>query len=114
MKTGFLATVLVTVGSLLFATRLHGQPTFRNLTGTVQDRHHEPLKGAIVEIENEDTKSVLSYITDRSGRYSFKRLEGEADYRVWFTYRGQRSKVKEWSQFDVHHNATINLVIKEY
>jgi hypothetical protein len=114
MKARFLATVGMTIGSLLFAPSAPGQPTFRNLTGTVQDRHHEPLKGAIVEIENEDTKSIISYITDRSGRYSFKRLKGEADYRVWSTYRGQRSKVREFSQFNNQHNSTINLVVKEY
>ena len=114
MKVRFLAAVSVTIGFLMFVTTLPGQPTFRNLTGTVQDRHHEPLKGAVVEIENEDTKSVISYITDRSGRYSFRRLQGEADYRVWFTYRGQRSEVRELSQFNDHPNATINLVIKQY
>ncbi|WP_158792031.1 carboxypeptidase-like regulatory domain-containing protein [Granulicella sp. L60] len=114
MKARGLAQVLATAGLLLFAAPLSGQPTVRNLTGTVQDRHHEPLKGAIVEIENEDTKGVVSYITDRNGRYSFKRLEGEADYRIWFTYRGHRSKIRQLSQFDGRHDATINLVIKEY
>jgi hypothetical protein len=114
MKSWLRGTISITVGFLLFGTPVLAQPTFRNLTGTVQDRHREPLRGAIVEIENEDTKSVISYITDRNGRYSFKRLEGEADYRVWFTYRGQRSKIRQLSQFDDHHDATINLMVKEY
>jgi Carboxypeptidase regulatory-like domain len=114
MKSWLPGLISVTVGFLLLGTPVLAQPTFRNLTGTVQDRHHEPLMGAIVEIENEDTKSVISYITDRSGRYSFRRLEGEADYCVWFTYRGQRSKVRQLSQFDDHHDATINLMVKEY
>jgi hypothetical protein len=114
MKARFLALATVTIGCLLFATPVLGQPTFRNLTGTVQDRDHEPLRGAVVEIENENTKSVISYITDRSGRYIFKRLQGDADYHVWFTFRGQRSKVRELSQFDDHRNATINLAVKSY
>jgi hypothetical protein len=80
----------------------------------VQDRHHEPLNGAVVEIENENTKGVISYITDRSGRYNFKRIQGEVDYRVWFIYRGQRSGAKELSQFDAHPNATINLTVKSH
>jgi hypothetical protein len=114
VKAGVLAAVAVTIGLFPFATSLLGQPTFRNLTGTVQDRHHEPLKGAVVQIENEDTKNVISYLTDRSGRYSFKRLAGETDYHVWFTYRGQQSKIRELSQFNDHHDATINLVVKSY
>jgi hypothetical protein len=114
MKTRLLAAILVVMGLLLYTTTLSGQATLRNLTGTAQDRHHEPLNGAVVEIENENTKGVISYITDRNGRYSFKRIQGEVDYRVWFTYRGQRSKVRELSQFDDRPNATINLMVKSY
>ena len=112
MKTRLLAAISGGIGLLLYAAPLSGQPTLRNLTGTVQDRHHEPLNGAVVEIENENTKGIISYITDRRGRYSFKRIQGEVDYRVWFTYRGQRSRVRELSQFDDHQNATINLMVK--
>ncbi|WP_353064505.1 carboxypeptidase-like regulatory domain-containing protein [Tunturibacter psychrotolerans] len=114
MNTRLLVAVLAVMALLLRGTPLSGQPSLRNLTGTVQDRHHEPLNDAVVEIENENTKGVTSYITDRSGRYSFKRIQGEVDYRVWFTYRGQRSGVRELSQFDDHHNATINLVLKSH
>jgi hypothetical protein len=114
MNTRLLAAISVVIGLLLYAAPLSGQPTLRNLTGTVQDPQHEPLNGAVVEIENENTKGVISYITGRSGRYSFKRIQGEVDYRVWFTYRGQRSKVRELSQFDDRPNATINLMVKSY
>ena len=103
MNIRLLAAVSGVMGLLLCTASLSGQPALRNLTGTVQDRHHEPLNGAVVEIENENTKGVISYITDRSGQY-----------RVWFTYRGQRSKVRELSQFDDRPNATINLMVKSH
>src|ERR1700723_3587122 len=103
------------VAALLLCTPpIFCQLTLRNLTGTVKDRQHEPLRGAIVQVDNEETKNVISYITDRSGQYSFKRLEGETDYRVWSTYRGQRSRAKSLSKFDSHQNSTINLTIKSY
>lgn len=114
MNTRLLATISLVIGLLLYAAPLSGQPALRNLTGTVQDRQHEPLNGAVVEIENENTKGVISYITDRSGRYSFKRIQGEVDYRIWFTYRGRRSGVRELSQFDDHRNATVNLMLKSH
>lgn len=114
MNTRLLAAMLVVMGPLLYTTHSSGQATLRNLNGTAEDRHHEPLNGAVVEIENENTKGVISYVTDRSGRYSFKRIQGEVDYRVWFTYRGQRSKVRELSQFDDHPNATINLTVRSH
>jgi ABC-type molybdate transport system substrate-binding protein len=75
------------------------------------DKHHEPLKGAVVQVHNEATDAVTSFVTDRSGGYSFKRLEGNTDYRVWATYKGQRSKAKFLSQFDRHTSKPVNLVI---
>jgi hypothetical protein len=112
--TRVIATMTIAASMFLCSPSIFGQPTLRNLTGTVKDRNHEPLRGAIVQVENEETKNVISYITDRSGQYSFKRLEGETDYRVWSAYRGRRSKSKSLSKFDTHQNATINLTIRSY
>ena len=88
------------------------QHTLRNLTGIVTDPQHEPLKNAVVEVHNDDNDSVISYITDRSGRYSFKRLDGKTDYRVWATRNGQQSRRKKISQFDSSQTKTINLIIR--
>ncbi len=93
-------------------SELRAQRSFRTLQGTVTDRHHEPLKGAVVEVENQSTHGVLSYITDQSGRYSFKRLGGDTDYSVWSTYRGQHSKTRTLSLFDAHATKKIDLTIK--
>jgi hypothetical protein len=49
------------------ASAMAAQPTGRTLTGTVTDRHREPLAGAVVQVHSETTLSVVSYITDRSG-----------------------------------------------
>jgi hypothetical protein len=90
------------------------QPAYRDLTGTVTDRQHEPLRGAVVQIENEETKSVVSYITNRTGQYNFKRLDDKADYRLWATWRDQRSSVKKLTQFDANRDKVIDLVIEEH
>ncbi len=107
-----LTTRTIAAGLLLCAPYMFGQHTFRNLAGTVTDRHHEPLKGAVIQVHNESTESVASYITGRSGRYSFKRLDGNTDYRVWATYQGHRSRSKDLSSFDSNQEKVINLVIK--
>jgi len=60
----------------------------KNLSGTVTDHQHEPLKGAVVQVENDVTMGVVSYITSRDGKYSFKRLDGDTDYRLWSTSVG--------------------------
>ncbi len=104
------ATIILALS--LCVPAVFGQHTVRNLTGTVTDQHHEPLRGAVVEVHNEDTDSVVSYITGRSGRYSFKRLDGDTDYRVWATHRGHRSSEKKLSLFDMNRAKVIDLVIK--
>jgi hypothetical protein len=106
-----LAPVLL-CGILLGAAPVLGQPVGRNLTGTVTDRHHEPLAGAIVQVHSETTLSVVSYITDRAGQYVFKHLSPDDDYDVFATYRGVRSKARRLSKFDSKADRQVRLVIK--
>ncbi len=109
-----LATALLCglIPTLLSTPALYAQPSLRDLAGSVQDSSHEPLRGAVVYLENEATHSVVTYITDRSGHFSFKRLNSDVDYDVWAIFRGQDSKRKTLSQFDTHPDPVINLVIK--
>ena len=88
------------------------QPEPRTLTGTVTDRHREPLAGAVVQVHDENTGTVISYITSRSGRYTFQRLSGDDNYTVFATYRGVRSKTRFLSKFDSNPQRYIRLVIK--
>lgn len=83
----------------------------RNLLGTVTDHQHEPLKGAVVQVEDEFTLAVVSYITNRDGTYTFRHLNDDTDYRLWVNFRGRKSKVRQLSQFDSHRPKTINFVL---
>ncbi len=69
------------------------------------------MKGAIVQVQNEQTNSVVSYIADANGFYSFKRLSSDADYMIWATFRGRRSKDHELSHFDSKNHVVVDLVI---
>ena len=89
-----------------------GQMGTRSLSGTVTDRRHEPLNGAVVEVENGVTHRVVSYITNRDGKYRFRRLDVDTDYRLWVNFHGRRSKVRELSQFDSNRSKIINFVLK--
>jgi hypothetical protein len=87
------------------------QETKRDLGGTVTDGH-EPLRGAVVQLEDETTHAIVSYITGRTGQYSFKRIGGDTDYQVWATFRGTRSKQKQLDRFNTSKTPTIDLVIE--
>ena len=100
-------------GLMLVSSRaLPAQQSLRDLSGSVEDSQHEPLRGAVVYLEDENSHAVVTYITDRSGHFSFKRLRGEIDYEVWAVFRGQQSKHKSLSQFDTHSAPVVMLTVK--
>lgn len=92
---------------------LHAQITrnpLRSLTGNVSSGH-EPIRGAVVQIEAEDTKVIQSYVTDERGTYHFRNLRSDADFQVWATFRGHRSKTHEMNKFDKKADREIELEI---
>ena len=97
---------------LLCTLPVAAQQAGRTLTGTVTDRHREPLAGAIVQVHSETTLSVVSYITGRDGEYIFKHLSPDDDYNVFATYRGYRSKPRRLSKFDSKLDKDFHLVIR--
>ena len=101
------------MGAMLLAgPKAVAQSMGRTVSGTVTDRHNEPLAGAIVQVHSETTLTVVSYITDRNGQYVFKHLSPDDDYNVFATYRGFRSKARRLSKFDSHTTRQFHLVIK--
>ena len=89
-------------------------PSVRSLSGRVIDTSHEPIRGAVVELRNMNTREVVTYITDASGRYNFKRLDGNIDYEVWVIFRGQLSATRSISKFDSHMVKVINFTVRDY
>ena len=104
-------TLLAIAACLFSGLASSAQHMVRDLSGMVTDGHHEPLRGAVVQVHCEATGTVVSYITTRSGQYSFKRLEGDLDYTVWATWNGKRSSVKKLSLFDTSTDKVIDLEV---
>lgn len=101
------------VASIVLATSsLQAQHESRNLSGLVVDRHHEPLRGAVVEAHNLATQTVVSYITGRDGKYSFKRLDGDCDYKISAMWHDRHSSSKTLSLFDSNRTKVIDLTVK--
>ncbi len=90
------------------------QPSVRNLSGTITDTGHEPIRNAVVELRNVATGEVVTYITDKSGHYNFKRLNGNVDYEVWVLFRGIRSPTRSISKFDSHLTKVIDFTVRTY
>jgi hypothetical protein len=111
-----LAMVLCGALATLFAVQAAAQQADaqRTVSGIVTDDQHEPLRGAVVELENPATHVITSYITTEDGRYFFRRLDSHADYNVWATFRGHRSNIGHVSMYDSHAEKVLNLVCKTY
>ena len=105
-------TLAAAITVFLLSLPAPAQNTFRDLSGTVTDQHHEPLSGAIVEVQDDANKTVMSYITDKTGHYDFHRLSSRTDYYFWATYRQHRSDSHYLSEFNSKTAPVVNLTIK--
>lgn len=104
--------IALLAGAATFALAANAQSPERSITGTVMDRHREPLAGAVVQVHSESTLSVISYITGRNGSYFFKHLSPDDSYEVFATYRGYRSRRVRLSKFDSRTSRDLSLIIK--
>ena len=106
--------VCLMLGALPVAAQMPSQATARTLSGTVTDTNREPIRGAVVELRDEGSHALMTYITDANGTYSFKRLDGNTDYVVWVVFRGRHSPSHTISKFDSHMAKVINFTIRTY
>ncbi|MGC9199662.1 MAG: carboxypeptidase-like regulatory domain-containing protein [Acidobacteriaceae bacterium] len=90
------------------------QTSLRTLHGQITSSGHEPVRGAIVQLRNDRSATLVTYITDSSGYYSFQRLDGGTDYEIWVMFRGHRSRTRSISKFDSHMNKIINFRVRTY
>ena len=88
--------------------------TPRTLSGTITSPSHEPLRGAVVKLQQGDSPNIITFVTAADGRYTFKRLNGNEDYRVWVTFRARTSKPKEVSKFDSKMDKVIDFTIETF
>jgi hypothetical protein len=89
-------------------------PTERTLSGRVTGAGNEPIRGAVVELRNERSSQIVTYITDATGAYTFKRLDGNTDYDVWVLFRGHPSPTRTISKFDDHMAKVIDFTVRTY
>ena len=110
--------VLFAVGTTLWASpapqQRMSQPTVRNLSGIITDSGHEPIRNAVVELRNINSGEVVTLITDGSGHYDLKRLDGNTDYEVWVLFRGKRSVTHSISKFDSHMTKVIDFTVRTF
>src|SRR6266446_7818220 len=81
----------------------------RSVVGTVTDAYGKPTDGAVVQITNEQTLQIRSYITQNGGKYHFSGLSGAFEYELKASHNGTWSKTKRLSLFSSKKEPTVNL-----
>ena len=101
--TGLLCAPMVASGSW---------ESFREVHGIVLDRESHPVDHAVVQIQNNRTLMVRSYITQSDGEYHFAGLDPDDDYQLMAEYDGLWSRTRTFSRFDSGKNRKINLTVR--
>jgi hypothetical protein len=107
----------IAVVSVAFAAGLalaaHQQPEVQRLiSGTVSDRQGEPLRKAVVQLKNLRTLQVLSFITQKDGRYHFAGTSTETDYELRVLYRGKFSDPKKVTHLNSREHFVVDFHIE--
>jgi|SRR5580704_15488710 hypothetical protein len=83
----------------------------RTVEGTVIN-NGEPIRGAVVQIENRATLQLRSYVTQQDGAYHFAGLPLDAEYQIWAKRGDMESKKQTVSQFNSKKLVKIDLVLE--
>ena len=84
---------------------------WRRVHGIVRDRSGRPLEGSVVQIEDEVTLDVRSYIVKDDGKYHFARLRPDIEYMLRARYRNVWGEKKTLSVFDSRSDAEVKLTV---
>ena len=84
----------------------------RSVEGVVADGNGNPIAGAIVQLKNNKTLQVRSFVALQDGRYYFHDLSTNVDYELKARRGSEKSDAKRLSQFNSQQNAEIDLRIR--
>jgi hypothetical protein len=96
---------------LLLAALTWAAAESRSVSGIVTDKRGNLLPGAVVEIDNQVSKDIQSYIVQKDGRYHFSDLNPDIEFVLRASYRGHFSKNWTLSKFNGAKNAKADFVI---
>ncbi len=94
------------------STRAEDYFATRSVRGVVLDDGGEPIRGAIVKLEDLRTLQIRSFITHKDGVYRFHGLSTEKDYQLTAEWKGRSSDKKTLTRFNSKAEAVIDLKLK--
>jgi hypothetical protein len=86
-------------------------PQLRDVAGQVVDKDENPVVSAVIYLENMNTKSVQSHISDDSGAFEYSGLDPNVDYQIYAEHDGMSSSTHTISSFDSRMSVNIELKV---
>jgi hypothetical protein len=84
----------------------------RSLQGLVTDPDNKPVSGAVVQLKDQRTLQVRSFITQQDGMYRFFGLKIDTDYQLTVKSGELSAGPRALSVFDSRKEAIINLKLE--
>jgi hypothetical protein len=81
----------------------------RMVQGIVNDAQDKFVNGAVVQLKDQRSQQVRSFITQQEGKYHFSGLKVDNDYLLKADFSGMTSGWKTLSVFDTRKEPIINL-----
>jgi hypothetical protein len=85
----------------------------RVVQGTVYDAQDKFVNGAVVQLKDQRSMQVRSFITQENGAYHFSGLKIDNDYQMKADFSGMTSGWKTLSVFDTRKEPIVNLKLEK-
>ena len=106
ISVGALVIVCLAVGA-----QKSGTPASRSIEGSVVDIAGQPVKGAVVLLEDTKSLQVRSYLVQEDGKFRFRGLSMDANYELRARSNSVFSNRKTVSVFDTNPLVVVNLTL---
>ena len=85
----------------------------RTVEGTVLSASRQPVRGAVVQLENTKTLQIRSFVTKEDGAYRFAGLSTNDEYALRADYNGASSSTRRLNVFGGRKTVRIDLKLNK-
>ena len=104
---------LAVAAAQLFPKRDKKEDPSRTIEGTVLNPDDQPVTGAVVQLKNQRTLQVRSYITKEGGKFGFYGLDPNTDFAVRAEADGLTSPWRNVSVFDSRKKILLTIRLEK-
>jgi hypothetical protein len=110
LRIGFAVAALL-LGVAAFAQKPGKGPQLRTVQGIVVDQDENAIPSAVVYLEDLNSKTVKSHISDPEGKFIYSGLDPNVDYELHAEHGDMTSSTHRISSFDTRLEVNVELKV---